>query len=314
MLPLRDTNSTNFRVSRTQLGAVKPIEADSADLAPPPAALSARGSTFYAAMRILPPDRREGMYEIYSFCRQVDDIADGEGPRAGRLEALEQWRSDIDALYGVSPDGASPPKTAPARLAALASAITRFSLERDDFIAVIDGMEMDVVTTIVGPDAATLDLYCDRVASAVGRLSVKVFGMPPDAGHALSHHLGRALQLTNILRDIDEDAGIGRVYLPGELLRSAGVEVTPEAVRVHALDAACTPLALQAREHFRVSRKIIKASPARTVIAPAMMANAYGSLLDKLIARGFTPPRKIVRISRLRKARLALTALRHMLF
>jgi squalene synthase HpnD len=314
MLPLQDINSTNFRASRTQLGVVKPIEADSADQALPTAALSAKGSTFYAAMRILPPDRREGMYEIYSFCRQVDDIADGEGPRSGRLEALQQWRSDIDALYGVSTDEALATRRAPAHLAGLARAISRFSLNRDDFIAVIDGMEMDVVSTIVGPDAATLDLYCDRVASAVGRLSVKIFGMPPDAGHALSHHLGRALQLTNILRDIDEDAGIGRVYLPGELLRSAGVEPTPEAVQANALDAACTPLAVQAREHFRVSRTIIKASPPRTVIAPAMMANAYGSLLDKLIARGFTPPRKTVRVSKLRKARLALTALRHMLF
>jgi squalene synthase HpnD len=303
-----------FRASRTQLGVVKPIEADSADQAPQTAALSARGSTFYAAMRILPPDRRAGMYEIYSFCRQVDDIADSEGPRAGRLEALEQWRSDIDALYGSASDAAASARAASGRLAGLASAIARFSLDRDDFIAVIDGMEMDVVTTIVGPDAATLDLYCDRVASAVGRLSVKIFGMPTEAGRVLSHHLGRALQLTNILRDIDEDAGIGRVYLPAELLLSAGVDPTPAAVQANALDAACAPLVGQAREHFRVSRTIIKSSPRRTVIAPAMMANAYGSLLDKLIARGFTPPRKAVRVSKLRKARLALTVLRHVLF
>jgi squalene synthase HpnD len=296
------------------LGVVKPIEADSADHVPPPAALSARGSSFYAAMRILPEDQRAGMYEIYSFCRQVDDIADSAGPRAGRLEALQKWRSDIDALYGKASNSVTPAVGTSARLAGLSSVITRFSLDRDDFIAVIDGMEMDVTTTIVGPDAATLDLYCDRVASAVGRLSVKVFGMPADAGHALSHHLGRALQLTNILRDIDEDAGIGRVYLPAELLSLAAVDPTPAAVQVNALDAACTPLAAQAREHFRVSRTIIRGSPRRTVIAPAMMADAYGSLLDNLIARGFTPPRKRIGVSKFRKARLALTVLWHVLF
>jgi phytoene synthase len=261
-------------------------------------------------MRILPREQRDGMFEIYSFCRQVDDIADSDGPRAGRLEALEQWRGDIDALYSLQA-GTTPP----AHLARLADVIARFSLEQNDFIAVIDGMEMDVVTTIVAPDAATLDLYCDRVASAVGRLSVKVFGMPDQEGRQLSHHLGRALQLTNILRDIDEDAAIGRVYLPREALLAAGVApLTPDSVQASTLDAACKPLAAQAREHYDASRAIIARSPRRTVIAPSMMADVYGSLLDKLIARGFAPPRQRVRVSKLRKARLALTALRHALF
>ena len=87
----------------------------------------------------------------------------------------------------------------------------------------LDGMEMDVAEDIVAPDLATLDLYCDRVASAVGRLSIKVFGMEEGPGFALAHHLGRALQLTNILRDIDEDAAIGRLYLPREYLVAAGL-------------------------------------------------------------------------------------------
>ena len=94
----------------------------------------------------------------------------------------------------------------------------------------IDGMEMDVTETIRAPDFATLDLYCDRVASAVGRLSVRVFGMEKNDGLALAHHLGRALQLTNILRDLDEDAAIGRLYLPKEALLDAGITTTdPDA-------------------------------------------------------------------------------------
>src|SRR4029077_18990353 len=133
---------------------------------------------------------------------------------------LQQWRSDIDAVHS----GAAPPP-----LAALAQAVRAFDLKREDFIAIIDGMEMDVVADIRAPDRATLDLYCDRVACAVGRLSVRVFGMAPDAGLALARHLGRALQLTNILRDLDEDAAMGRLYLPREALRDAGIISTDPA-------------------------------------------------------------------------------------
>lgn len=258
----------------------------------------AAGSSFYAAMRILPRAQRDGMFEIYSFCRQVDDIADADGPRDGRQAALEQWRRDLDDVYAGLP---------PERLRPLARTITQFSLDKADFLAVIDGMEMDVVSTIVAPDLQTLDLYCDRVASAVGRLCVKVFGMEHDDGIALSHHLGRALQLTNILRDIDEDADIGRVYLPRETLSASGVSpLTPENIRASRLDLACAPLIAQAKEHFTISNEIMKRYPRGVVIAPKIMAQAYGAILEKLIARGFGTPRPRVRVSKLRLVALLL--------
>ena len=110
-----------------------------------------------------------------------------------------------------------------------------------------------MVADIRAPDLATLDLYCDRVASAVGRLSVRVFGMEEGEGIALAHHLGRALQLTNILRDLDEDAGMGRLYLPREALTAAGIAATePAAVLAHpALATACAPIIERARADFR---------------------------------------------------------------
>jgi squalene synthase HpnD len=290
------------------LDVIEPIEQQIVHDAPESAPEAASGSSFYTAMRILPREQREGMFEIYSFCRQVDDIADSGGPSPLRLAALEKWRNDINALYSAQPGAAA---VAAPHLLKLAQVIARFSLERADFIAVIDGMEMDVVTTIVAPDAATLDLYCDRVASAVGRLSVKVFGMPQDTGSELSYHLGRALQLTNILRDIDEDAAIGRVYLPREALLASKIDPTPAGVQASVLDAVCKPLVAQARQHFEASRAIIARSPRRTVIAPALMADKYNALLGKLVARGFAPPRGYVRISKLHKAKLALTLLRH---
>src|SRR5512141_3283877 len=175
---------------------------------------AASGSSFYAAMRILPRAQRDAMFQIYSFCRQVDDIADSDGPRPERLKALQQWRDDIDALYQGHP---------PARLRDYVASVQRFGLKREDFLAIVDGMEMDVPQDIRAPDMATLDLYCDRVASAVGRLSVRVFGLPQDDGIQLAHHLGRALHLTNILRDVDEDAGLGRLYLPRESLLHAWI-------------------------------------------------------------------------------------------
>ncbi len=257
------------------------------------ASARASGSSFYMAMRILPPQQRNAMFEIYAFCRAVDDIADDPGERALRLAQLQQWRRDIDTLYGGTP---------PARLRGLAQAVDQFGLERADFLAVIDGMEMDVLADIRAPDLATLDLYCDRVASAVGRLSVKVFGLGPKDGRELAHHLGRALQLTNILRDLDEDAEIGRLYLPREALDAAGIAASePRAVLSHAaLGRACAPMVARAREHFERADAIMKAAPRRAVRAPRIMGEAYKNYLRGLAARGFAAPRARVRIGRAR--------------
>ncbi len=148
---------------------------------PTQAAERASRSSFYTGMRILPRAQREAMFEIYSFCRAVDDIADDPGPREIRRGQLAAWRSDIDAIYRGAP---------PEPLLGLAAAVRRFDLKREDLIAIIDGMEMDVIADIRAPDRPTLDLYCDRVACAVGRLSVRVFGMRPEPGLALAHHLG----------------------------------------------------------------------------------------------------------------------------
>jgi phytoene synthase len=265
------------------------------------AATRAAGSTFYRAMRILPPPQRHAMYEIYSFCRKVDDIADDPGEREVRLAQLQQWRRDIDSICAGRPvDG----------LAGLFAATRQFGLAREDFLAVIDGMEMDVLADIRAPDWTTLDLYCDRVASAVGRLSVKVFGLDAKTGRDLAHHLGRALQLTNILRDLDEDAAIGRLYLPAEALRDAGIDGTePGSALAHpALHRACAPIIVRVREHFARADAIMNAAPRRAVRAPRIMGEAYKLYLEALVARDFAPPRTRVRLG---KARLLWIILRY---
>jgi presqualene diphosphate synthase len=266
------------------------------------AAVRASGSSFYRGMRILPRAEREAMFEIYSFCRAVDDIADDSGPRDPRREQLQRWRADIEAIYSGAP---------PAHLLGLAQAVRTFDLDRADFMSVIDGMEMDVVADIRAPDRATLDLYCDRVACAVGRLSVRVFGMEREAGLALAHELGCALQLTNILRDLDEDASLGRLYLPREALRDAGIISTdPATVLANPmLGEVCKALAARARKHFQAANAIMAKSPRRVVRAPRIMGAAYRAILDKLTARGFAPPRAPVRHSRVK---LILIVLRNL--
>jgi phytoene synthase len=237
------------------------------------------------------------MFQIYSFCRKVDDIADSDGPRGERLAALQQWRDDIDALYQGHP---------PPRLRDYTASVKKFDLQRADFLAIVDGMEMDVPQDIRAPDLATLDLYCDRVASAVGRLSVRVFGLPADDGVLLAHHLGRALQLTNILRDIDEDAAIGRLYLPREGLQDAGIAGT-DPLKVAAdpqLPKVCAPLVARARTHFEQADDVMARQPRRVVRAPRIMSKYYRAILELLVARGFSAPRAPVRINKL--ARLAI--------
>ena len=258
---------------------------------------TASGSSFYAAMRILPRAQREAMFQIYSFCREVDDIADSDGPRPERLAALQQWRDDIDALYQGHP---------PPRLADYVASVRKFDLKRADFLAIVDGMEMDVPQDIRAPDIATLDLYCDRVASAVGRLSVRVFGLPEADGILLAHHLGRALQLTNILRDVDEDAGLGRLYLPRESLLLAGI-TSDDPVRViadRALPKVCLPLAERAKLHFKKADEIMDRNKRRVVRAPRIMSKYYRAILDLLLARGFASPRAPVRVTKM--ARIAI--------
>ena len=258
-------------------------------------------SSFYAGMRVLPAAEREAMFAIYGFCRLVDDIADDQqAPREKRGVLLDGWRRDIAALYRGEAAG---------QATFLADPVRRFGLEQADFIAVIDGMQMDVDADIRWPDYASFDLYCDRVASAVGRLSVKVFGMEREPGIGLAHHLGRALQITNILRDIDEDAGIGRVYLPIEALAHAGITpTTPEALAADPrVDAAARWLAPRAQAHFAEAAAILAARPKGLLVAPRLMEVAYARLLRQMVARGWGLPRARVKVSKLR---LALAALR----
>ena len=259
------------------------------------------GSSFYAGMRILPKAERSAMFAIYGFCRAVDDIVDEPGGvPAERRAQLDAWRTDVENLYAGGPPG---------QMAFLAGDIARFGLAKADFLAVIDGMQMDLDQDIRAPSAEVLDLYCDRVASAVGRLSVKVFGMDEAPGLELAHNLGRGLQLTNILRDLDEDASIGRLYLPREALEAAGITGhDPDAVIADPrIDLACKVVATQARDYYAKADAVMARRPAGRLAAPRLMSAVYGRILDGMQAKGWAAPRERVKINKAELVWILLT-------
>ncbi len=265
----------------------------------------ASNSSFYSAMRLMPKAQREAMFAIYGFCRIVDDIADdGIGTRPERHTELVKWRVELDELYAGHPS---------ARANFLVEHVKRYGLRKEDFLTVIDGMDMDVAQDIVAPDLPTLDLYCERVASAVGRLSIKVFGMEEGPGFELAHHLGRALQLTNILRDIDEDAAIGRLYLPREYIgEPAGAVLDPKAVIAHpGIDKVCKAVARDAHRYYEAAAAVLAKKPKGRLATPRLMGAVYAEILRQTEAVGWAPPRKRVSLS---KPKLLGIVLRHGLF
>lgn len=256
------------------------------------AVVKASGTSFYWAMRRLPDAKRTAMYAIYAFCRAVDDIADdpgGPGAAAEKRLKLGRWRDEIQRLYG----GES--RTTTGR--ALLPAIRAYGLREEDFAAVIAGMEMDAGERVRISSMEELTLYCDRVACAVGRLSTRVFGLKPALGDRLAFAQGQALQLTNILRDVDEDAGRDRLYLPQDLLAAHGVERTDNIVRVvtdPALRLICEQLAVEAERRFAEALGLIGRCDRDAVRPAVMMLQVYHRVLRKLIKTGWAPPRRRV--------------------
>lgn len=263
------------------------------------ARVQASGTSFYSAMRLLPPNRRNAMFAIYAFCREVDDIADEDRELETKKRQLAEWRAEIDRLYAgnpLKPIGR-----------ALSGPVAEFHLRRQDFLDVIDGMEMDAIADIQAPSLATLDQYCARVASAVGHLSVRAFGAGEPAADEVAHHLGRALQLTNILRDLAEDADRNRLYLPRELLQRHGIEATdPETVLDSPnLPAVCRDLAAIARGHFESAQAAMKKCAKGPMRPAAIMGSIYRALLDRLTADGWKDIYEPVAVPKWRKMWLA---------
>lgn len=258
------------------------------------------GSSFYWAMRRLPEEKRQAMYAIYAFCREVDDIADEPGELDEKRAALAMWRGEIERLYGEQP------RHMIAR--ALLGPIEKYGIRKDDFRAVIDGMETDAEEAVRIASVEELELYCDRVASAVGRMSVRVFGVPEELGIKLAFAQGQALQLTNILRDVEEDAQRNRLYIPRDLLISHDIDADNlEAVIADpALAQVCELLSHTASRRYSEARLLIKQCQRDQVRPAIMMMEVYSQILDKLKRRGWRNLSKPIRLSKFEKAWTAI--------
>lgn len=258
------------------------------------------GSSFFWAMRRLPEAKRRAMYAIYAFCREVDDIADEPGSVEDKRAGLAMWRGEIERLYGEQPRHFI--------TQALMTPVEAYGLRKDDFQAIIDGMETDAQVAVRITDMAELELYCDRVASAVGRLSVRVFGVPDKLGIPLAYAQGQALQLTNILRDIEEDVARDRLYLPRDLLVSHDIltENLNELIKHPALPHVCEVLSHIAARRYQEARALIKQCRRDQVRPAIMMMEVYSQILNKLTHRGWAQLSTPVHLSKFEKAWTAI--------
>jgi presqualene diphosphate synthase len=267
-------------------------------------AKSVRGarSNFYMPMRLMPKQRRAAMFAIYAVARALDDVADGPQTRGEKRAALDGWRRELDAVYRGTPG--TPVGHA------LAAAVARYALPRQEFDALIDGMTMDIDADMTAPPQATLDLYCRRVAGSIGVLALNVFGCSGPAEKAFAVALGRALQLTNIARDLAEDAARGRLYVPREVLDAAGIgSLDPRALPLHpCFSDIRRRLCALAERGYTEAGQTLAACPSRRRLWPALaMMGIYRRILAKLADAPADAQR--VRIARHLQLRIALRAL-----
>ena len=258
------------------------------------------GTSFLWGMRVLPAERRHAMYAIYAFCREVDDVADEPGEPAEKKRGLADWRDEIARLYAGEPQRLT--------TRALLQPVRRFDLPREEFLAVIDGMEIDAAPTVRMPTLDDLLNYCRKVAGAVGMLSIHAFGVPRDPGYEIAEALGNAVQLTNILRDVKEDAEIERLYVPLEMVERHGVvEGSLSSVFVQpGFAAACADLAELARDYYARTDRLLVQLGWRQMRPIVLMMAVYRETLERLEERGWTRIDRAVRLTRARKLWLAL--------
>ncbi len=239
-------------------------------------------SNLALAFVLLPRAKRDGMSALYAFCRQVDDVADDESsPVERRREQLAAWRADVRCACG-----AGTPQFQVNR--ELQPVIRRYRLPFELFDELLKGVEMDLdIKRYENYDQ--LELYCYRVASVVGLLSIEIFGYQNPACRDYAVHLGKALQLTNILRDVRTDADRGRIYLP--LSELARFTVAPEEILRHEYSPRfcelATAVAARARHYYRLAGATLPAADRPSMVAAELMGSLYWRLLRKLEARKF---------------------------
>lgn len=259
------------------------------------AKLEASGSSFAASFRFLDPQKRQALNALYAFCREVDDVVDDCSDPAVARAGLEWWRGEIASMDDGQP---THPVTQ-----ALTAARRHFSLPSEQLAEIIDGMQMDLDQSRYA-DFTQLQLYCHRAAGVVGLLAAEIFGITDRRTLKYAHALGLAFQLTNIIRDVGEDARRGRIYLPQDELARFGVTDTDILENRHtpAFGNLMAFQAARAREHYDRAYASLPAADRKAQRPGLIMAAIYHRLLDEIEKDGFrvldrrtalTPPYKL---------------------
>jgi phytoene synthase len=237
---------------------------------------------FYYGFILLPPEKRAGIYAAYAFSRRADDAVDGDDPMEDRLAAVAGLRAQLDAAVAGTP----PPDDAV--LVALADTIRRFAIPREHFDALLDGVEMDLTVSRYADDDA-LRVYCDRVAGAVGLVSLHIFGFEDPAAARHAEDLGVGMQIVNIMRDVAEDAARDRIYLPADAMAAHGV--TEAQIKAGAATPGFRALMAEqgARAHAFIARgeRLLPLLDRRSRMCVAMLSGLYRQILTEIEARDY---------------------------
>jgi 15-cis-phytoene synthase len=258
-------------------------------------------SNFYFAFLTLPRARRDALYAVYAFCRTVDDVADLGSDPAAQREGLARWREDVARCFT---PGATPSHPIARQLQA---AVAAYPIPRAALEAIIDGCEMDLAR-VRYETADELEPYCYRVASAVGLCCIEIFGYTDPRAREYAINLGKALQLTNIMRDVGVDARIGRVYLPQRDLKDFGV-TEEDLVAGHQSEAFVRLMAHQAaraRRFYAAAHAAYPRVDARSLVPAEIMGRIYLALLEEIEARRFAVFGERVTVPARRKVAIAL--------
>ena len=244
------------------------------------------GSSFFWGMNVLDPERKRAMFSIYAFCRIVDDIADEIKNKRLKIEKLKSWKKKINNIFESKKLKSSIEKE-------LKIAVEKFQLERLDFYAIIDGMMMDAKSDIKFPKKKDLELYCDRVAVAVGYLSIRIFGLS-EKEKKYAFYLGRAFQLTNIVRDFYEDLKRGRCYIASEYLSIYGVKKDIKKIEHHPkLQNILQDILHEANIFFEKSNIEAKKISKKQIVASEIMKTFYKAIHTKMFKKKIDIEKKI---------------------
>ena len=256
------------------------------------------GSSFYYSFMFLPPDKRRAITALYAFCREVDDVVDENSDENVARTTLAWWHTEVTAIY------AGTPQHPVAR--ALIPVVKQYKLPQEHFHEIIDGMEMDLQQHQY-VDFKALQLYCYRVASVVGLLAAEIFGYTDPNTLKYAHDLGLAFQLTNIIRDVGEDARRGRIYLPLGELALFGVHVNDilDSKESEGFQKLMQFQIDRAQRYYQQALKQLPAADRKAQRTGLIMAAIYRATLEEIIGSGCHVLTERVSLTPLRKLWLA---------